>query len=200
MSTQKPVELKRALSVLSDHDDIDTLSTMLNKLENPDIGQESDAPSYHRVVLLYANAIANKETLAVCSQAKDMLTLRAKYINTNDQVEVKQLAAATFKFNNGVAEVYAGDDKKQTTNIVPIPNVGEFYQDLSDLYAFTRNPKAKTFAVKRLQILGQKYNMYKMLNFNVESNGISLDERDFYSVGTLNNSPEITPQDTIARP
>ncbi|KAI3404707.2 AMD1 [Candida oxycetoniae] len=81
--------------------------------------------------------------------------------------------------SEGVFQVYDSKDEKQVT----IPNLHQYYYDLSVMSRISSDGPTKSFAFKRLQYLEAKWNMYYLLNeFEETKKSKQNPHRDFYNV------------------
>eukprot|EP00835_Amoeboradix_gromovi_P000823 NODE_31_length_32452_cov_0.352672.p3 type:complete len:719 gc:universal NODE_31_length_32452_cov_0.352672:15989-13833(-) len=86
--------------------------------------------------------------------------------------------AVSYKMIDGVFH-YFRNDKRLTI----VKSLGEYYRDLDFLIDFISDGPTKTFAFRRLRYLEAKYQMYSLVNENIEiSETKSNSHRDFYNV------------------
>ena len=86
--------------------------------------------------------------------------------------------STTFKMLDGVFHIFEND--KCTTNV---KSMGDYYRDLDYIIDVISDGPAKTFAFRRLRYLEAKYQMYSLVNENVElAETKNNSHRDFYNV------------------
>lgn len=114
---------------------------------------------------------------------QEAIGLRGKYtpsrfatIKDSDQAPMPDLR---YEFKNGIMSVFAPDG----TLFSPVlPDVFEYYKDMSRLFHLRNDGAVNTFCYHRLKILQMKFDVHSMVNFDVETEQqLSTTHRDFYN-------------------
>ncbi|CAK0871905.1 unnamed protein product [Prorocentrum cordatum] len=116
---------------------------------------------------------------------QEAIGLRDKYVPSkfavtkdSDQAPFPELR---YEFRDGIVSVFRASDGVLFSPV--LPGVKEYYEDMSRLFHLRNDGAVNTFCYHRLKILQMKYDVYTMVNFDVETEQQhSTPHRDFYNV------------------
>ncbi|KAJ3308542.1 AMP deaminase [Boothiomyces sp. JEL0838] len=137
-------------------------------LDNWDIYPKPPAPSYPPKVDSNGN-ILPQET----EEVFDFAT-----------VHIPEKDGLLYHITNGVYNVYGSeDDIVQGKEMVNVPTIKKYYQDLDFMQNLISDGPSKSFAYRRLRYLESKFQMYLMLNeYQEMADSKGVPHRDFYNV------------------
>ncbi|ROT36980.1 AMP deaminase [Sodiomyces alkalinus F11] len=102
-----------------------------------------------------------------------------------DVLPVPRPTAMTFKLDEcGVYQVYEdADAESEDLPAFQVPTIREYYMDLDRLLLISSDGPSKSFAFRRLQYLEARFNLYSLLNVQLEAaDSKKVPHRDFYNV------------------
>eukprot|EP00455_Lapot_gusevi_P012468 TRINITY_DN1592_c0_g2_i1.p1 TRINITY_DN1592_c0_g2~~TRINITY_DN1592_c0_g2_i1.p1 ORF type:complete len:649 (+),score=201.73 TRINITY_DN1592_c0_g2_i1:111-2057(+) len=144
-------------------------------------------PKYHRIQIVSdVPEASSQEEQRVMRGLLQQLKLRLKYLfepHIPNDAERQRFEHARVELNDGVFHVV----DEHNIPLVPLPSASEFFNDLSHHFNFIRSGAAKTFCQKRLEILNHKYQLYEVLNWNIEEDSTRDDPVDFYKIAKVDN-------------
>lgn len=120
----------------------------------------------------------------------DPLTPESPFGENMDSVLVSKQVTNTrakvlpfrFEFVDGVMNVFEIFDGKNH-NLVPVPSVGEFYNDMDFLFNLRSSGPVQTYCFNRLQLIQTKFELHGMVHTTTERNELKSNcHRDFYNV------------------
>ena len=87
-----------------------------------------------------------------------------------------------FEFVEGVVNVFDTFDEAKT-NLMPVPSVDEFYNDMDFLFDLRSSGPVQTYCFNRLQLIQTKFDLHGMVHTTTERNEMKSNcHRDFYNV------------------
>jgi AMP deaminase len=87
-----------------------------------------------------------------------------------------------YGFVNGVMQVFELADEQQR-NMIPVPTVDEFYNDMDFLHDLRSSGPVQTYCFNRLQLIQTKFELHGMVHTTTERNEMKSNcHRDFYNV------------------
>jgi len=144
--------------------------------------------NYRRVSIHEARGNFLDEDKDTCRKMSNFLKLRKKYRNDSEAQNdfETQNKKISFVLEDGVFHVYTKNGSKNK-EIINIPTVSEFHNDLRALWNFCCNGAAGSFSLKRLQILEKFYELHTLMNADIEREGLRNDPVDFFSIFKVDN-------------